>query len=122
MPGGVFALAIIIWCLPASDATANLSLGDRFKAKFAKTSLKRIDYLGMVLLLAFSVLLVFALEMGGTRYSWSSSIVIATLVVSAVSGIGFFAWEVLIDRESSVQEPVFPPNILKERLASALLL
>jgi hypothetical protein len=76
----------------------------------------------MLLMLASSVLLIFALEEGGARYSWNSAAIIASLVVAMACGIAFAGWELWIDSERSVQEPVFPPRILKDRVLVALLL
>jgi hypothetical protein len=40
----------------------------RFRTKFSKRALERVDLLGAFLILVASVLLVFALEEGGSRY------------------------------------------------------
>lgn len=56
-------------------------------------SLQKVDFVGALLLLAASTLLVFALqEAGSTMYAWSSSAIISTLVLSSVCWIAFFAW------------------------------
>jgi hypothetical protein len=76
----------------------------------------------MFLLLASSVLLVFALEEGGNRYPWNSAAIIAPLVLAIIAAIVLACWEVLLEKKGSVQEPVFPPSILKDRLLTAMLL
>jgi hypothetical protein len=59
---------------------------ERMREKLRKETLKKVDVLGAFLMLAASVLLVFALEEGGSRYPWNSSAVIGslTLLASAV--------------------------------------
>lgn len=107
--------------LPSSSSSSDLTLVLRFRSKFTKTSFARIDIFGMILLLTSSVLLVFALEEAGTRYSWDSPVVISTLVLAGVSGVTLFVWEVFVDEATSSQEPVFPPSLLKNRLLSSML-
>ena len=56
-------------------------------------ALRQVDYIGALLLLAASTLLVFALqEAGATTYLWNSPTIISTLVISGASWIAFFAW------------------------------
>ena len=56
-------------------------------------SIQQVDWVGAILLLAASILLVFALQEGGsTAYSWNSATIISTLTISGVCWIGFFAW------------------------------
>ncbi|KAI1849686.1 hypothetical protein JX266_004635 [Neoarthrinium moseri] len=124
IPGGVLSLIAVIICLPSTThlSTSHHLMATHLRSKFSRKSLMRIDYVGMALLLTFSVLLVFSLEEGGTRYSWNSGIVIGTLVIAVITGIGFASWEVFIDKKKHVCEPVFPPGLVKERLTAAILL
>ncbi|RGP61088.1 hypothetical protein FLONG3_10643 [Fusarium longipes] len=122
VPGGVLAFVLVAIFLPASDQSSRLSLIQAMKSKVKRSNWARVDYLGIVLLLSSSVLLVFALEEGGTRYSWNSAVVISTLVIAIVFFIAFGAWEVYVERSSNKQEPVFPPSICNDRICSAMLL
>jgi hypothetical protein len=76
----------------------------------------------MLLLLASSILLVFALEEGGTRYPWQSAAILAPLIIALVAGIAFAFWEYYLDKSSHKQEPVLPPILVKERMPCSLLL
>ena len=58
-----------------NDERANISL----------TSLKRLDYLGAALFLAFAILLITALQEGSADYAWDFAVIISLLVFSAVS-------------------------------------
>lgn len=122
IPGGLIALIIIVLLLPSSDAGSDLKLAKRFRQKLTKSALVRVDYFGMFLLLVSSVLLIFALEEGGTRFPWDSPAIIANMTLAMAMGLGFVGWEWFIDGARSVQEPVFPPSILQDRLISVMML
>lgn len=64
-----------------------------FATAFTRQAVSRIDIGGMILSLAFSILLVFALEEGSVDFQWSSATIIATLTVSVVCFILFVVWE-----------------------------
>ncbi|QKD57727.2 major facilitator superfamily domain-containing protein [Fusarium oxysporum Fo47] len=101
VPGGVIAFIMICFFLPALEESSNLSLLKVLRSKVRRSNWVRIDVLGIVLLLAASVLLVFALEEGGTRYLWSSSVVISTLVIAIVLFVAFGFWEVHVENSPS---------------------
>ena len=105
-----------------SEASFKLTLMQCLRSKFQISTLARIDVFGMFLLLASSILLVFALEESGTRYPWNSAAIISTLVLAIVFGILFIVWEIFIDKSTSAQAPVFPPSIVKDRLLAAMLM
>jgi predicted membrane channel-forming protein YqfA (hemolysin III family) len=116
------AFALVAIFLPASEKSSRLSITQVVRSKIRRSNWARVDYLGIFLLLSASVLLVFALEEGGTRYPWKSAVVISTLVIAIVFFIGFGFWEVHVERSSSKQEPVFPPSICNDRICIAMLL
>ncbi|KAH7233543.1 major facilitator superfamily domain-containing protein [Fusarium tricinctum] len=122
IPGGVIAFVMVSVFLPASEESSRLSLLQALRSKVRRSNWVRIDVLGILLLLAASVLLVFALEEGGTRYPWSSAVVISSLVLAVALFIAFGFWEVHVEQSPSKQEPVFPPSICKDRISSAMLL
>lgn len=76
----------MLFCWPRKEKTyENSSVSVR--------SLKQVDWLGAILLVAASTLLVFALqEAGSTAFSWNSGVIVSTLTVSGLCWIGFFAW------------------------------
>ncbi|RHZ55168.1 uncharacterized protein CDV56_106552 [Aspergillus thermomutatus] len=122
VPGGLVALVLIVWCLPTSETSSRLTLRKRLRTKLSKSEFARVDICGMFLLLASSVLLVFALEEGGSRYPWDSAAIIAPVVLAIIAAIVLVSWEAFLQKRGSVQEPVFPPSILKDRLLTAMLL
>lgn len=116
------AFVLVAIFLPPSEASAQLPLRQVLRSKVQRSNWVRVDIVGMVFLLAASVLLVFALEEGGTRYPWKSAVVISTLVLAIVLSIAFGFWEVFLEKSNWRQEPVFPPSICKDRLSAAMLL
>lgn len=92
------------------------------KEKFSYHKFRRVDFLGTIFLLAFSVLLVFALEEAGTRYQWSSPVIIVTITLALISGIAFVGWEYWLEKKGGHQEPTFPLSLLKGRILSGMVL
>lgn len=91
--------------------------------------LKAIDFLGAVLALAGTVLLVTALEWAGTEYPWTSPAVLATLLVGVSVYVGFVLWQwkgpifALVPRKysSSLVTDMFPLT-LRQSTSSRLVL
>ncbi|PCH43247.1 MFS general substrate transporter [Wolfiporia cocos MD-104 SS10] len=74
------------------------------------TIVRRIDWVGSILLLAMSVLLAFALQVGGTNgYPWVSAKVLAPLIVSAC----LLPLFVFVERRHP--EPMVPPSLFNQR-------
>ncbi|MCJ1394423.1 hypothetical protein MMC18_007301 [Xylographa bjoerkii] len=79
--------------------------------------LKRIDYLGNVIVIASSTAVLFALTYGGARYSWSSWHIVLPLVLGLVGLIIFYIYE-----DSSLPiEPVTPTRLFKNRTSGAVI-
>ena len=94
LPIGVFSILMIVFVMVEP-------LQHRHK--------HRIDWAGMVTLLAWSGLLVFALESGGRDYGWGSPIIVGCLAASVACSSAF----VLIERAAS--EPLIPFDLFKIR-------
>lgn len=83
----------------------------------------RLDVLGAFLNLAASILLVFALQEGGSRFPWNSAAIIATFILSGITWMAFLGWEGIVGRlTNNVQEAVFPLRLIKDRIFIGLLL
>lgn len=122
-PAGAIATGLIAFAMPThfpehGNPAAQVALRD----KFSRTSLARLDVIGAVVLLASSVLIVFAFEEAGSRYSWASPAILSTLIIGGLLFIGFLLWENLIGRSGSVQEPIFPLRLMKDRIFAGLIL
>ena len=103
----------MLWVYPSRP-------GDR---KFLKRTIIQVDWLGFVLLIAGSVVLVFALQEGGLKYPWESSTIIASFVVAAICWISFGIWEGYLSRgiSSNAMVAVFPLRLVKNRIVAASL-
>ncbi|KAL7621663.1 hypothetical protein AAE478_008990 [Parahypoxylon ruwenzoriense] len=79
-----------------------------------------LDYLGMLLCLVASMMVIFALEQGGLFYPWNSAVIVASFVISAIGFVGFVVWEWLISinhrwaPKSTL--PLFPVHLGKQRI------
>lgn len=92
-------------------------------ARYCRRSIKKIDFLGSATLLCACCLLIVGLQQAGAAHNlWSDSVIIAVLALSALSFIGFIAWQVVLNRGSfrSVK-PIFPVNLLRNRVFAATL-
>ncbi|KAI6085737.1 drug resistance transporter EmrB/QacA subfamily [Hypoxylon rubiginosum] len=122
-PAGVAATGLIAFVMPTHFPNLdNPTIRMSFRTKISRSSLRRLDIIGAVLLLFSSALIVFAFEEAGSRYSWASPAILSTIVVGGVLFVGFVVWEKLVDGPRSTQEPIFPLRLMKDRLFSALIL
>ncbi|KAI5457173.1 drug resistance transporter EmrB/QacA subfamily [Mariannaea sp. PMI_226] len=117
-PIGVLAFALLAFLLPSSaEKTPGVTFLNHLRSKVALSKLRSIDIVGMFLLLASSVLIIFAFESAGTRYAWKSAPFITIIVLALLTGIIFMIWEAT----PWVKDPVFPPRLVKNRLTPAML-
>lgn len=88
--------------------------------KISKKSLKRVDVLGAVLMLAATTLCLTALEQSSTSSPWSSPGVLGPLISGLAIYIAFLAWSRMQDSRETPQEPLVPWHILTDRFCLAL--
>ena len=120
-PLGTVAAALIIAFLP-STSPYNDTFGI-IRKRFPISAFRRVDYVGAVLILAASVLLVFVLEEAGTRLAWNSATVIVCITLSAILWVTFPLWEYYaVDREDTLREPIFPIALFKSRFVAGMML
>lgn len=93
--------------------------------------LRTVDWLGILLALAASILTIYALQSAGTLYPWSSAMVIATLTIGLASFLLFVGWEIYLPRLHSQADdrsaprpiiPIFPVRLMKDRVIAACML
>ncbi|MFF3174361.1 MFS transporter [Streptomyces sp. NPDC057900] len=75
----------------------------------ARTTRRRIDFLGAGLAAAFSTALLLVTEWGGQRYAWSSPLIAGLLAATAVC-LGLFLW-----RQATAAEPILPLSLFTVR-------
>ncbi|KAJ9613457.1 hypothetical protein H2200_003399 [Cladophialophora chaetospira] len=78
--------------------------------------MKRIDYIGNLLLISSTVSVLYSLTYGGTKYDWSHWSIIITLVLGLVGLCVFMAYETT----SWAKEPVVPPRLFKNRTSAII--
>ncbi|MGN5632660.1 MFS transporter [Streptomyces sp. AC154] len=75
----------------------------------ARTTRRRIDFLGAGLAAAFSTALLLVTEWGGQQYAWSSPLITGLLATTAVC-LGLFLW-----RQATAAEPILPLSLFTVR-------
>ncbi|KAK8858459.1 hypothetical protein IAR55_002686 [Kwoniella newhampshirensis] len=81
-----------------------------------KTKIKQIDYLGIFLSAAGTVLLLVPISGGGSTFAWESATVIAMLVVGAGCMAAFF-----LSQWKWASLPILPLRLFKDRTVSAVM-
>ena len=121
-PAGAVALILVIISMPAKFPHQK-SLNPLYKRNtLTLQNVRRIDFLGLVLLLGASILLITALEEGGTQYSWHSPVTLTLLAVSFVLWFLFVGWQWYQSKRQTMQEPIFPWHLAKDRFVMGILL
>lgn len=122
----MLAIVVLIITIPANFPYQALprSVGapQRIWRGFSRKSLKRVDFLGVALLLAASFSFVAPLEEAGIHFDWNSSFVISLLILSGLLWIAFLALEKKVTAASSVREPIFPWRFMESRVRVGLIL
>ncbi|CAD6447186.1 51fddffd-06bf-42b5-aef0-8fd831e80ff1 [Sclerotinia trifoliorum] len=112
--GSAIVLVLIVFLLPRKfpyhgSSTPPINVHWR-------SFLKRVDFMGALLLLSASVLLITALLEVPTVFSWSSAAMICLLTISVFLWIGFVVWEWFVGSSKGVQELMFPQVLLDNRI------
>ncbi len=114
VPCGAVIIALIFWKYPTKTGAS----------AYSKSALAQVDLPGVILSLAGSIMLVFALEQGGVKYSWNSGIIIASFVVAGVAWVIFGLWEVILTSgfAKTTMRPIFPTRLLTHRVVATAFL
>ncbi|THC87920.1 hypothetical protein EYZ11_012633 [Aspergillus tanneri] len=111
LPIGAVTVIIIIFLLKASPPP-HPSTATTFRER-----VNQFDPLGIFLFLPAMVCLILALQLGGTKYSWSSGRIIALFSLFGVLTTAFIAVQVWEQETASV-----PPRIVKIRGGSMMVI
>jgi MFS family permease len=122
MLGGVFGglmndhtklgwrLAFLIQVPPVILSGILVGIMVRVPPKVSKEGyLERIDFAGVILIVGFLVMGLLGLNAGGNLVPWNHPLPIASLLVSVIIFIGFWAWE------GKAKHPIIPVQMLAER-------
>ena len=124
VPAGAVAMVLLLLALPSQFPYQGGHPQNPWKGQklLSLVSLRRVDFIGAILLLSATVLLVCALEEAGIAYQWSSALVITFLVIAGLLWILFPFWERYVTNSATKQEPVFPWRFMKSRVIIGMLL
>jgi hypothetical protein len=92
---------------------------------FKRVPFKNLDYVGTVLILGTTVLLVFILNQTATReYSWNSGPTISLLTISGLCCIAMVLWQRIISKNRRYRsiQPQYPWAVLTDRVMMCSLL
>ncbi|KAK3694253.1 major facilitator superfamily domain-containing protein [Podospora appendiculata] len=83
-----------------------------------RAAFSKIDFVGNILLVVASILLVFAIQQGGSFvWKWSSPVIISSLAISGVSWFILGAWETyLYYGNGRPIQPIFPLHLATGRV------
>lgn len=83
-----------------------------------RRSWKNLDYIGSILLIAGSVLVVFPFQNAGDAPNqWESAIFIAPLIIGAASWLCLFIWSVFVDRNrEDAVDAALPMRLMRDRV------
>jgi MFS family permease len=107
LPVGAFSVAVVVWVLhlQRDPNDSNKKYIDR---------IKELDLIGASILIPAIVMLLLAVQWGGTTYAWNSSTVIGLFVGAGLMLIIFVASQIYFGEKATL-----PPRILKQRTVAA---
>ncbi|KAH7313054.1 MFS multidrug transporter-like protein [Rhexocercosporidium sp. MPI-PUGE-AT-0058] len=85
------------------------------KTKFSE-GIKRIDWVGSMLMISGAVLFLLGLQMAGIDHPWDSAIILSFLIIGTALAILFFLWEWRF-----AQYPLMPLRVLNNRTSISAL-
>jgi MFS family permease len=126
--GGVFAQTNWRWCfginLPVCVVALvlmwfwlQLNSGTTWKGRSILQQIAEVDCVGLLLLTAAVVLILCALSLAGTVYSWTDPTIIASLAGGCSGVMAFIFWE----RSRRCASPIMAPHVFSNRTTIAAL-
>lgn len=104
LPLGGIAIVVGIWLLPLKKVHGEI-----------RQKLLQIDYIGSLLTIASSILLLLGLNWGGVTYPWTSAAALVPLLLGAAVFALFLVWEAKFARL-----PIIPVHIFKIKTVSGV--
>ncbi|KAF2108387.1 major facilitator superfamily domain-containing protein [Lophiotrema nucula] len=118
VPAGVIAVSALLWMFPKT-------LWNEPAATRCLTSLsgalRRLDFVGSLLLLGSCVLLSTGLQKAALGHEWGSSLIMSLLILSAPFIAGFFLWSWYVTTRRTLPEPVFPWRFCQSRIRLGMM-
>ncbi|MCJ1381112.1 hypothetical protein MMC17_004221 [Xylographa soralifera] len=118
VPCGVVALVTILLTWPSPPLPPGLT-----KHTLGAALLGHVDFVGALLLVVSSVLLIVALEeAGAAKESWSAPVIISTLSISGVCFLCLIVWILVLNAGKIPITPILPVRLLTHRIMAAAIL
>lgn len=97
--------------------------GGPASVRYTWDSLNKVDFLGSATLLCACCLLIVGVQHAGSaRHLWRDTVVIVVLALAALSFVAFVIWQVILNRGTFRDvKPIFPVNLLRNRVFTATL-
>ena len=118
IPAGAVAVALLSFAFPTKFPRHNST---RFSVQprsishiFSLSLLRKVDFLGAILLLSGSIFLIAALQEVNNGESWNAVTIVVLLALTGPLWIAFLVWERRITRAQSHIEPVFPWRFVED--------
>lgn len=113
-PVGIVPFAVFIFAWPRKIEGYAL----------VQQKITNIDFVGCLLMLAASVLIVFGLQEGGVgAFSWSSPVVVCTLTLGCIAALGLVVWEYIHSRKRGNElATIMPLRVITDRIMAAGIL
>jgi hypothetical protein len=103
--GGVLGILLIFSRMP------DLTVKPPFTLSLVRKTIPELDLIGFIVFAPASIMFLLALQWGGTRYPWNSSVVIGLFVGAGVFAIAFGLWE-----HHMGDRAMLPGTIIKQRI------
>ncbi|KAI1763177.1 major facilitator superfamily transporter [Hypoxylon sp. FL1150] len=88
-----------------------------------RRSWKNLDYIGSILLIVGSVLVVFPFQNAGdTLNRWSNVIFVAPLIIGVASWLGLFLWSIFVERRREDIDAALPMRLMRDRVYTGAVL
>lgn len=108
-------IAIISFIYPNMDGEAKSTL---------KELSRRVDWLGLLMCLAASIIIIVPIQEGGIVFAWTSTLIITLLAVGGFCWLAFACWETWLARLSGerVVLPMVPHQAVIHRIIGACIM
>jgi hypothetical protein len=88
---------------------------------YIRDAVRKVDWLGVVLSIVATTLLLFAFEEAGLRFPWKSAAIIVSMILSGVCWVCFGFWQHYLTEKEGTIAPIFPAMLVKNRVLAAAL-
>lgn len=85
-------------------------------------SVRRIDFMGAILLLGACLLVSTGLQQAALGYAWTSAYVLPLVLMTVPFLFAFLAWEWHVTTRRVHPEPVFPWRLIRSRICMGMVL